>query len=174
MVNATATTYYKLGHKLLHYTNYVSYKCLQVWDDFSWCWRQNGQFRLYITRPPSSGGPRRDKLPSTPYFTPVAPSSWSRFTFHQRPTDPLPRYTTPFLPHPSTLSVSLLKGTLWLYAAPASYELYSPPMFLRYRIPVEGVRTGMENLNGMSRVLAIRLDGTCISDIFEAVGFGRE
>lgn len=133
--------------------------------------RQNSQFRLYITGPPSS---RQDILSSTPYPTPVAPSPWSRFTFHQRPTDPLLRYTTPFLPHPSTLSVSLLKGTLWLYAAPASYELYSPPMFLRYRIPVEGVRTGMENLNGMSKVLAIRLDGTCISDIFEAVGFGRE
>ena len=66
------------------------------------------------------------------HLIPVAPSSWSRFTFHQRPTGTLLQYTTPFLPHPSTLSVSLLKGTLWLYAAPASYELYSPQMFSRY------------------------------------------
>ena len=37
-----------------------------------------------------------------------------------------------FLTHRHFLSLSLLKGTLWLYAAPASYELYSPQMFSRY------------------------------------------
>ena len=58
--------------------------------------------------------------------------------------------------------------------APASYELYSPPMFSRYRIPIEGVRTGMGNLNGMLRVLAVRLDVTRFNDILEGIGLGRE